>query len=109
MDGEAVLDPARRLMLECADCVRPLLRKPLFQGFINFNVTLQNVGEKLREANTFAFGLVGKIFPNTSLDRSWQEDSGIRRNMMTASCGFTEVNFHGHFFVDRFVCHWFSV
>ena len=30
----------------------------LFRRFVDFNIALQNVGEKLRETNTLAFGLV---------------------------------------------------
>ena len=85
------------------------LESPLFQGFIDFNVALQNVGEKLREANTFAFSLLRKIFLYTSLDRSWQKDSRVRGDKMTASYGLAAIDFRWHFFVGGLVCHGFSV
>lgn len=64
----------------------------LFESFVDLDVALQNVGEKLREANPLAFGLFRKILPYASLNRSWQEDCRLRWNMMIATCGLSALH-----------------
>src|SRR5208282_5400173 len=69
------------------------------QRLVNLDITLQYVGQELRQINAFLFGLTGEVFPDASLDRSRQEDLCARRNVMQTSDSFAEVDLGRHPFI----------
>ncbi len=64
----------------------------LLECFDDLDVSLQDVGEKFREADALACSSVREVLPDSSLNGCGQKYWCVRWDTMTAACSFAEVN-----------------
>jgi hypothetical protein len=77
----------------------------LLESFADFNIVLQDIGQKFRETDALLLRPAREVLPDTPLDRGGQENPCARRDMMQASNAFAEIDLSEHVVVNRLVIH----